>query len=255
MSLMTVRAEGKRWIQCLEARPRARMRLFCFSFAGGGAGVFRRWPRYLARSIEVHAIQLPGRENRFGEPCAQSMDEVVAAVMGEWEALSDVPAAFFGHSLGALTAYEVAAAVERSGLGEPCHLIVSGRRAAHQNRTGNFHNLPEDALIGELIRLNGTSPQIFADREMRDLFLPMLRSDYRILETYRHAQRGPLDLPIAACSGADDSEVSPAEMLAWRELTRGLFQYLPFPGDHFYLNPHVQSLVEAVSTLLSRKTN
>lgn len=245
---------GKKWIQCLEARPRALVRLFCFAYAGGGAGVFRRWPRFISKHIEVHAIQLPGRENRFREACAQSMNEVLESVQCEMRQMLDLPCAFFGHSLGALSAYEMAAVLEEQEGRPAAHLIVSGRSAPHLHRAGNFHVLPDEFLLSELLRLNGTAPQVLDDPEFQELFLPMLRGDYRILETYYHTRKDPLTCPVTACSGNDDSEVSPTEMLAWQEITSGRFVNRVFPGGHFYINARCQELASLInSTLLHER--
>ncbi|TYB58019.1 thioesterase [Nonomuraea sp. PA05] len=233
------------WFHTLDPRPQAALRLFCFPHAGGAAAAFRDWHRAFPPSVEVRAVQYPGRADRLRETPvddAHLLADQVAEAMGP---LLDRPAVLFGHSLGSVVAYETALRVR------PAHLVVSGRRAAHVPRPGTVHQGTEQELIAELRRLGGTEPELLDQPEVRSYILPIMRADYRMAETYRSRPAEPLDCPITAIIGDDDPEVDATNAGGWAELTRGGFKLHVLPGDHFYLVPRrtevIDLIVEAVS--------
>ena len=152
---------------------------------------------------------------------------------------------FFGHSLGAVVAYEVARALQARGR-PPVALVVSGRPAPHLDRGGRVHLLDEDGIFADMIRLGGTSPELLEHAELRALLLPMLRSDYRLSETYRPAPEPKLRLPVLACVSDGDPEVTESEARGWAAVTDGPFALRTFTGDHFYLTAKYGEVVEAI---------
>lgn len=216
--------------------PRAGFRLFCFAHAGGGASLFREWNGALGDRVGVCPIQLPGRESRFREPAFTRLGPLVEALV---EALSphlDRPFALFGHSLGALVAFELARRLRREGLFEPSQLIVSGSRAPQLPRTEpDVHRLSDAAFRAELRRLDGTPVELLENDELMDLLLPSLRADFALFETYAYTAGSPLSCPISALGGRDDPTVEHAELEAWRAQTTGRFRLRIFPGNHFFV--------------------
>jgi surfactin synthase thioesterase subunit len=219
------------WLICRVPRPGAAVRLYCFAHAGGAAGEYAFWGDELA-SVEVAAIQLPGRGGRWQEPpltsVAQVRDAVLAAVVFR------APFVLFGHSLGAVIAFEVARSLELGGAG-PAHLVVSASRAPHaRSRLEPVSQLPDDALIAWLAR--GRDPvlcELLADPEMHELMLPPLRADLRLAEDYRFADGPALGCPITAFGGTTD-EVTGDELAAWQRHTQAGFAIHRFEGGHFY---------------------
>src|SRR5690242_12788229 len=162
------------------------MRLFCFPHAGGGASVYRHWPAALGEQIEVVAVRLPGRENRFGEPRYRRMAPVATdlrAVLWPWLGL---PYAFFGHSLGALIAFETARRLTASGAAGPVHVFAAACRSPWATPAGpDLHTLPTGALIERLRGYGGLPTEDLADPDLLRVTLPTIRDDFEIGETYR----------------------------------------------------------------------
>jgi medium-chain acyl-[acyl-carrier-protein] hydrolase len=235
------------WLVRPRPRPHARVRLFCFPFAGGSSFTYRAWADALPPSIEVAAIRLPGRESRRGEAAYRRVGSLVDALAAALPPFFDRPFAFFGHSMGALVAYELARALPAP----PAHLFVSGRRAPdHPDPRAPIHALADAPFVAELRHLNGTPEDVLRHAELLELVLPVLRADFELCETHAHADGPPLPCPLTAMGGVADARVPRATLEAWRAQTTSAFALRMFPGDHFYLEaarPAVLSaIVEAV---------
>jgi surfactin synthase thioesterase subunit len=238
----------------LRPQPRAQpcARLFCFPHAGVGASAYRLWPAGLPSGLELCAVQLPGRETRFGEPALSSIADIVQALVPALEPHLDLPFAFFGHSMGAVIASEVARALGLRGSRLPEHLVVSARRPPHVPDLGPpLHGLPDAEFAAEINRRYGGIPEeLLQHADVMALLLPSLRADITALETHRPSQREPLDIPITVLGGSHDS-LTPREHLdAWQGETRRDFRIRVFDGDHFYLKPQLAAvLAELTATL------
>lgn len=241
-----------RWLKCFRSQPLAPAILVCFPFAGGGANFYRRWPEFFFKDIEIYAVQLPGRETRLREACVETAEEVSAAVIDEILACCrQRPLVLFGHSMGSLLAYDVATRLKKYYEREPKALFVSGRQAPHVRFGGKLHLESDESLITEIKRFNGTPAAVFEDEEMRNIVLPMLRSDYKLLETYRVPSAGMLTCPIVTCIGDTDSEATPDEMTNWKGLTQGQCINRVFSGDHFYIKEKLPELAGFLMESLS----
>lgn len=238
------------WFRTPHAIEDPRARLVCFPHAGGAASSFHTWGRRL-EDVEVLAVQYPGRQDRLDEPPAERMDELVAPIAAALRADGDRPLALLGHSMGAAVAHEVARALERDGH-EVAHLFVSGRPAPGTREPVRVHERGDDALLEDARRLSGSEGAL-ADPAMRELALPSLRADYRLIETYEPPSSGPLAAPITACIGDRDPEVTREEALRWEEQTDGAFAMRVFAGDHFYLFGAEAELAETVGTALPER--
>ena len=225
------------WVVTPKPAPSARLRLFCFPYAGGGASVFYSWPRSLPPEVEICAVQLPGREGRLSEPPVGDVRVLVDRFMEALAPWMDRPFAFFGHSNGAMMAFELARRLRREGLPGPVHIFASGRPAPQiPLRDPPIHALPEAEFLQELRRFKGTPEEILQNAEIMELISPMLRADFSLSETYVYDEEAPLAIPISAYGGRTDDEVSEEDVAGWREQTTAAFQMKMFPGDHFFLN-------------------
>jgi medium-chain acyl-[acyl-carrier-protein] hydrolase len=187
--------------------------------------------------VEVCPVQLPGRDSRIAEPPFADLSELVRATGTALHRYFDKPFAFFGHSMGALLAFELTRQLRAEYDLSPEHLFVSGRAAPQLERTGRpVYDLPEDELLQELRELNGTPPEVLAHPELMKLMLPMLRADFALYDTYAYADGPPLTCPVTALGGLRDAAVPRASLQAWHEQTRGPFSLSMFPGDHFFLH-------------------
>jgi medium-chain acyl-[acyl-carrier-protein] hydrolase len=235
------------WIQCPKPNPTAGLRLFCFPYAGGGSLVFYHWPGALPPAIEVCSIQLPGREHRVKEPPFSELRPLLSALESALYVYLDRPFAFFGHSLGALIGFEMARRLRESHIPGLQHLFVSGCRAPHlPDPNLPIRHLPQDAFIRELHQYNGIPKVLLEDPEVMEFFLPLLRADFAIFETYHYHAGDPLDCSITAFGGLEDRKATEHEISQWRAMTLNHFHMRMFPGDHFFLNTQRQALLQVI---------
>jgi surfactin synthase thioesterase subunit len=226
------------WLTRFAARPSATHRLFCFSYAGGGAAIYRPWALGMPAHVEVAAVMLPGRESRLREAPATSMGELLQGLLPALLPQLGRPFAFFGHSMGALVAYETARALQRRGAPAPAKLLLSGRRAPHLPETDPpLHHLDDDAFVAEIDRrYKGIPAEILEHRELLEILLPGLRADMTVIETHRHDAGATFAGAITVYGGVDDARAPREHLLAWQQHTEYPLGVRQFAGGHFYFN-------------------
>lgn len=241
------------WIAYRKARPHAQLRLFCFPYAGGSAAIFRGWAAEFPDEIEVVPIQPPGREGRLSEPPITRMQPFIEAVLTALRDHFERPFALFGHSMGALVCFELARRLRREGLPLPERLFVSGRSAPQlPDPFPHIHHLPPAQFLDELARLGGTPAEVLANRELMEIFTPLLRADLAVNETYHYEPEAPLACPISAFGGKQDREVPMENIAAWHAQTCADFVKTQFPGDHFFINSARTAVIATIKRQLAR---
>lgn len=244
---MTNKKIKNAWFSCEKHAPNASLRLFCFSYAGGNAMMFRPWQEFFWPKIEVCPLQIPGHGTRLGEAPFTRMRPLVQAMVGPMMEFLDRPFAFFGHSMGAILAFELAHAL-RSECGlTPSHLFVSGRPAPHRPLPPPLHNLPRPQLLEELRRLKGTPDEVLQHEELLEVLIPLLRADFEVIETYEYVSRPKLACPITAFGGIEDLRVSRTDLEGWAEHGSGGFSLRMLNGDHFFIHKLQAQLLQMVS--------
>lgn len=232
--------------------PAARMRLICFPYAGGAASLFYSWQEHFPNGIQVCPIELPGRAARIGEPMPQSIAELVDRILDEAAPYFDRPVSLFGHSLGAIVAFELAKAIERK-MNSPARLFASACRAPHvPRRRPSIHHLEDQEFIQALAKINGTPDEVLEHQELLHLLLPTLRADFRLSETYQYIPGRPLSCAITAICGQEDEFITRGDLVAWHSQTTGAFNLRMVPGAHFFLQPQANSIAKLVAGTIGR---
>jgi medium-chain acyl-[acyl-carrier-protein] hydrolase len=223
------------------------LRLFCFPYAGGAAAIYRQWSKLLP-SYQIVPIEFPGHSSRIEERLFRRIDPLVEEIVGNFlPKFEEQPFAFFGHSMGALVAFEVARKLAARHHIAPTCLFVSGRRAPHLKSGGaRVYDLHEDGLVGELRRLNGTPREILESQELLQLLLPAVRADFELIHTYKYCALPSLSCPIVAFGGSEDGETPRKELDAWRLHTRRSFSLHMLPGDHFFQHSAQELLLQII---------
>ncbi len=246
---------GGRWLLTVAPRASPRLRLFCFPFAGGGSAIFQSWGESIDATIEVIAVEPPGRLGRIAEAPVTDIGAFVEGVVPELRERTDRPFAFYGHCLGGLTSFEVARRLRQDGGPSPVHLFVSGARSPdHTGDRGTF----EERLMSDLLRLDGfrlhlppfqqpdnvfgeiirrfnipASEEMLAHPELRELLLPAIRAEFQMVSNYRFRREHAWDVPITCFAAKGDPYVSRRHALGWGRFTNQRFQLFVREGAHF----------------------
>lgn len=233
----------------LQPRPRSQataVRLFCFPYSGAGASAFAAWTGAFPARVEVCPVQLPGRETRLSEPAFRRMSQLVPALARGIAPFLDRPFAFFGHSLGALIAFELARFLGREPGLTPVRLFASGHRAPHLAGGGEVHRASDAALGQKLREINGTPAEVLENPELRALLFPIFRADFEISETYAYEPQEPLSCPLCALGGLSDPHVDAEGLSEWRRHTAAEFEVQRFAGDHFFIAESRRAVIDFV---------
>ncbi len=247
------------WFMVPSPRPQASLRLFCFAYAGGNANIFRSWADQLDEQIELIAIQLPGRGARFNEPLLDSMESILEQLRLVFKDQYHRPYAFFGHSMGASIAFELSRIIQQRAKTDsdvllPSRLIVSGRKGpsfVEEQEREPIHNLPKEEFINRLKNLNGTPQELLEHEDLMALMEPILRSDFKVIETWQHQEGELLKIPMSVYSGDEDEYLCPESLKAWQKETDQKCEFVSFSGDHFYLQSQEQNLVNQINKSLA----
>lgn len=241
------------WIHFPPPSASVSLRLFCFPYAGGSAAAFRKWSTAFPPAIEVCPVLLPGREARLGEAAFSSVALLLEAFVPALVPHLDKPFVLFGHSMGALVAFELARKLKRESKPLPEHLFVSARAApGFALPQSPLSHLPDEDFIHALSRFNGSDQDALQHPELMKLMLPSLRADFALHEQYQYLEGPALECPITAFGGLQDTAVEAGGLNAWRAFTSGSFTRRMFPGNHFFINSPSSFFLTAFSQELQR---
>lgn len=245
-------SDRDQWLRQLHgdaARP-APVALVCFPHAGGAASYFFRFGRSAPAWLDVWAVQYPGRQDRRTEPMIDDEPELTEHIFRALTPWRGGALTFFGHSMGAVLAFETARRLGTATGTRVVRLFASGRRAPSRYRPGTVHLSGDQALLAELRSLGGTNAMVLEDPELRDMVLPAVRNDYRLIERYRGSPAARVDCPITVLVGNDDPMTSIEEAEAWATHTTSTAETILFPGGHFYLENSSARLAKEVFSRL-----
>lgn len=246
-----IRTRDRGWLRALGGVTGPAGRLVCFPHSGGSAATYRAWSPAMPEDMELLAAQYPGHADRIAEAPAGSIAEIGSHVARELSRLDPARCVLFGHSLGALVAYETARAMRDLGT-PPRALFLSGAPAPLAAGGGTTHRADDEELWQALRDLGGIAPEIADDPELRELLLPVLRSDITLHETYRPpAGAEPLDCRIRCYHNTGDPLVDAARAGAWDAVAAGRFDVRALPGGHFRFLSHPAELIDDITAVLA----
>jgi medium-chain acyl-[acyl-carrier-protein] hydrolase len=230
-------------------------KLFCFPYAGGSTTVYMKWLKKLNRDISLIPIELPGRGKRFKEQYCNSFDEAVEDTCKQvCSQLGDKDRfILYGHSMGSLLAYEVTHKLKENLYNEPMHIFFSGRYPPHIIKNERLHLMTDDELIEEILKFGGTPRELFEDEQLLSLFLPIIRADYQIINTYEYRERSTkLDCNISCLNGLDDEDILDFELKQWSNCTNGNCSFYEFDGGHFFINDKSEEIINIINETVER---
>ncbi|ARQ68487.1 thioesterase II family protein [Streptomyces marincola] len=244
--MTTASGTQETWFRRFQQAAPDAVQLIALPHAGGSAPYFLPLARALAPAVDVVSVQYPGRQDRRLEPAAEDLNVLADQIFDVLDAKPGTPLVLFGHSMGAVLAFELALRLEKEVGDVPLGIIASGRRSPTRHRDEIVHERGDAGIIAEMKELAGTDPGVLADEELLQLVLPALRADYRAVETHRHRPGETVRAPISVLTGESDPRVTLEEARAWEEVTTGAFSLRSFPGGHFYLNGRQQEVTAAI---------
>lgn len=237
----------------LRSSPSAAAHWVLFPHAGGHANVFARWPLRLAKAMNVHGVQLPGRMGRCQEPFDQDFSATTRRIAAEIAALAPAPVHLFGHSLGGLLAYGCALQLQRIGV--PARsLCLSGVAAPQHQRLRHVEGLSEAQVMDRIMAYGGIPDELQNDPELLAYFLKPLKADLRLLDSYSRSDCWPgerLMVPVHAFCGREDLAAGPFQMTGWADLAGAGFDLASFDGGHFYLLAAADALCGRLNVIAS----
>ncbi|MFI9721766.1 thioesterase II family protein [Streptomyces sp. NPDC052396] len=239
----------EQWVRRYRDDDGCETKLVCFPHAGGSASAYRTWPLGLPSDIGVLAVRYPGREDRLGDPFPSGLEALADDMADALGGLTRHRLVLFGHSMGASVAHEVALRLQERGR-PPAALCVSGRCPPHALDGLREYFGTDEEIIADVMRFDASSAAVFADPGLRELVLPAVRADYRLVDGYPGGSRPPLDCPVYGYTGDSDSEVTPEQMRGWADMTHDVFRLRVLPGGHFYLKAEEAALLADLSDVL-----
>lgn len=242
------------WFPYLNGSRGASVRLFCFPYAGSGASIYRHWQELLRPAIEAVPVQLPGREDRAGEPAMREMQELASSFVNALRELPSTPFALFGHSMGALICFAVMCELRRLGMEMPGRLFVSACVAPNQEQPG-IHNLPDAEFKQTLVTKFDLPREAVVSERLWSSIQPTLRCDINLLESHKLKDAAPLDVPMTVLGGANDPVATRGRLLDWSAFTTTDFSLRLFSGNHMYIKQHESRVIEILKRELAGDRN
>ena len=239
-----------KWLVSYQVDDHAKLNLFCFPYAGGNAAAFKSWINYLPKMVNLFAIELPGHGTRLSETPIDSFKAIIDDITKAALPLLSLPYVVFGHSMGAIFAFEFIRHLRKKDIPIPVHMFLSAQEGARFKHNNPKYLLPDHEFIEYLRKKSGTADKILASKELMDCLLPMLRLDHKFSETYHldYQEEPPLNCPITVFSGLDD-DIKEDALKTWSFETQRKFDIEYFPGGHFF----IRQQEEAVITVILKK--
>ncbi|WP_367387264.1 thioesterase domain-containing protein [Bacillus vallismortis] len=233
------------------------MLLFCLPYAGGSETTYYQWDHYLNQSINLCPVSLKGRGKRFNEPFYECLEDAIEDIFESIkDKLKENEYAIFGHSMGSLLAYELYYKIKKMGFHQPKHIFFSGYRSPEMKKKEIIYNLPNKQFKEKIIELGGIPEELVNNDDLFDVFIPVLKSDIKIVETYKYKEReDKISCGISVLNGLNDN-ITLENLMSWKKHTDKSFQLHHFEGNHFFINHNAENIVSLINqTLAAEKEN
>jgi medium-chain acyl-[acyl-carrier-protein] hydrolase len=231
----------------------SKIKLFCFPYAGGSATIYNKWKNYVRADIEVVPVELSGRGRRIHETLYKGIPDAIDDVFNVIrDNAASAPYALVGHSMGAMISYHLAQKIRNSGMQQPLHIFFSGRGAPGIERKDKkkYSLMTRDEFVKEVIDLGGTSDEFFKHPELLELFLPLLRNDFRLSESENWEDEiVPLDNDITVFLGKDE-DLTDEQCTAWKRHTKKICNTHYFNGGHFFIHDETERIAAIINSTL-----
>lgn len=232
------------------------MNLFCIPYAGGSAYVYSLWKKYINKNIKVKSVELAGRGKKINMPLYKSFSDAVNDIYFDIkDTIIEDEYAIFGHSMGSTLAYELVHKIFSQNMPLPSHIIFSGRLPPECNNVfRKICNKSDNEFQQEILKLGGTPKEVFINKDLRNIFLPVLRADYNILENYKYINyEKKLPIDISVFVGTDDMCEYKNDMKKWKIHTEKSCTIYEFKGGHFFINESVTEVTDVINNILLNK--
>ncbi len=238
----------------IEIRNMNKINLFCLPYAGGSSFIFESWRRRIHPSIELIPIEYPGRGFRMSEPLYSDLNKIVDDVYERIRPrLCEAPYSLFGHSMGSIVAFELAHRIAGNQLNSPVHIFFSGHSAPNIVKTEPpMYLLSDEDFKEKLLDLEGTPKEVLENKELMEMYLPVLRADFQAIEQYRYNEKDTLSCDFSVLYGNQD-KVKIGELLPWKKLTSRSCEYTPLNGGHFFINTCSSDVISIINAILTHK--
>ena len=225
----------------LSKNPKSEVQLICFPFAGSGASLFYPWVSSLSSKFEIWAFQAPGHEELMDQELISDLGQMKKYIHQKVLPILKPPFILFGHSLGAVLAYELSKELQTKNL-IPATLIVSGRQPPHlKSKKASISHLKNEDFINEVFQFNGIPRELLNSNEFLEMAIPILRADFQLAENYQIQIEEKIKCPIKVIGTTLDQWIDLHEISQWSNATENSCEISIFEGDHFHLkqNPKV----------------
>ena len=231
------------------------MKVFCFPYAGGSSQVYSKWIVHKQFPFEIVPIEIPGRGRLYDVTPRADIHSLIEFLADHLIRQLVDSYSFFGHSMGAILAFELIRYFEQHNIRTPKHLFVSGAKAPNQfsQNKKQRRNLPVHLLKEELVNLGGTPKEVLDNEDLLSLFLPIIRADFSVCETYSYKTGKPINCPITVFGGDKDNEASPMALDSWAEFTKSSFAKFMFQGDHFYIHNNYEKMLNIMESRINNE--
>lgn len=231
------------------------MILFCLPYAGGSASIYNKWEKYLEPFIQLHPIELRGRGRRFYEKCYDNLESNVSDIINSMKLVlhNNTDYAILGHSMGSLLAYELYYKILSLNLPLPKHIFFCGYKAPHISPNEEcISKLSDKEFLKKINEYGGTPQEILDNNEILEIFLPILRNDFKSIDTYKYAERNvKIDCDISILTGSNDN-IQSNELIEWQYHTNKSCTFYTVKGNHFFINSNYTKVISIVNKTLEK---